>query len=118
MVCLDLHTQGQGKQGRTQNGLRQPFFQWGFLHFGRNDILVIPSALFVIPNVIFIIPSALFVITNVIFFIPSALFVIPSGAEGSHCRPVSEYHTCQNPREECDSLHLRIVTDLDYLHII
>ena len=104
MVCLDLHTQGQSKQGRTQNGLRQPFFQWGFLHFGRNDILLIPSALFVI--------------TNVIFIIPSALFVIPSGAEGSHCRPVSEYHTCQNPREECDSLHLRVVTDLDYLHII
>ena len=40
MVCLDLHTQGEGKESRSQNSLRQPGFP---TLFSVTIFLVIPS---------------------------------------------------------------------------
>ena len=90
MVGLDLHAEGECEEGRSEDCLRQPALPSGFLDNARNDRDVFLRALPVILSV----------------------------SEGSHRRPVCEYHTGQHPWEISDSLHLGVVADLDDLHVV
>ena len=44
--------------------------------------------------------------------------LLPVLTEGPQSHPVSEDHSCKNPREVGDSLHLGVMSHLDDLHIV